>query len=434
MTKRIYAAMAADLLHPGHVNVIVEAARLGELTIGLLTDAAIASYKRLPYLTYEQRRTIVERMRGVAQVVPQHTLDYTDNLRRLRPDVVVHGDDWRTGVQAPVRARVIETLREWGGELVELPYTQGISSTRFHGELKAIGTTPEVRLKRLRRLINAKPLTRLLEVHNGLTGLLVERLEHDEAGSAREFDGMWSSSFTDATMRGRPDIAAIDFSARVATVNDVLEVTTKPMLFDADTGGRPEHLALAVRSLERLGVSGIVIEDKIGLKHNSLLGADHRQAQDSSEGFAAKIRAASRARLTDDFLVVARIESLILGNGMEHAVQRARDYIAAGADAILIHSRKQTPDEIFAFCARYADLDTRKPLVVVPSSYSVVHERELEAAGVSVVVYANHLLRAAYPAMVRVARSILEHGRAFECEPNCTPLEEALRLVPDHPA
>jgi len=434
MTKRIYAAMAADLLHPGHINIIAEAARLGELTIGLLTDEAIASYKRLPYLTYEQRRTVVERMRDVARVVPQHTLDYTENLRLLRPDVVVHGDDWRTGVQASVRAKVIETLREWGGELVELPYTAGISSTRFHEELKTIGTTPEVRLKRLRRLINARPLTRLIEVHNGLTGLLVERLQVEDAGRTREFDGMWASSFTDATTRGKPDIEAVDFSARITTVNDILEVTTKPMLFDANTGGRPEHLAFTVRSLERLGVSGVVIEDKVGLKNNSLLGSDHRQAQDSSEGFSIKIRAAVRARLTDDFLVVARIESLILGNGMDDAVQRARDYIAAGADAILIHSRSRTPDEILAFCARYSRLDTRKPLVVVPSSYSVVYERELEAAGVSVVVYANQLLRAAYPAMARVARSILEHGRAFDCEDDCTPLEEALRLVPGDPA
>ena len=349
MTKRIYAAMAADLLHPGHINIIAEAARLGELTIGLLTDEAIASYKRLPYLTYEQRRAVVERMRDVAQGVPQHTLDYTENLRLLRPDVVVHGDDWRTGVQASVRAKVIETLREWGGELVELPYTAGISSTRFHEELKTIGTTPEVRLKRLRRLINARPLTRLIEVHNGLTGMLVERLQVEDAGRTREFDGMWASSFTDATTRGKPDNEAVDFSARITTVNDILEVTTKPLLFDADTGGRAEHLAFAVRSLERLGVSGVVIEDKVGLKHNSLLGGDHRQSQDSSEGFAAKIRAATRARLTDDFLVIARIESLILGNGMDDALQRARDYVAAGADAILIHSRSRTPDEIFAF-------------------------------------------------------------------------------------
>jgi phosphoenolpyruvate phosphomutase len=434
MPKRIYAAMAADLLHPGHVNIIVEAARLGELTIGLLTDEAIASYKRLPYLTYEQRRAIVERMRDVARVVPQHTLDYTENLRLLRPDVVVHGDDWRTGVQAPVRARVIETLREWGGELVELPYTPGISSTRFHDELKSIGTTPEVRLKRLRRLINARPLTRLIEVHNGLTGLLVERLQIEDDGRTCEFDGMWASSFTAATTRGKPDIEAIDFSARITTVNDILEVTTKPMLFDADTGGRPEHLAFTVRSLERLGVSGIVIEDKVGLKHNSLLGSDHRQAQDSCEAFVTKIRAASRARLTDDFLVVARIESLILGAGMDDAMQRARDYIAAGADAILIHSRRRTPDEILAFCARYSQLEARKPLVVVPSSYSVVYERELEAAGVNVVVYANQLMRAAYPAMLRVARSILEHGRAYDCEDDCTPLDEALRLVPGDPA
>jgi phosphoenolpyruvate phosphomutase len=430
MTKRVYVAMAADLVHPGHINVIAEAARLGEVTVGLLTDEAIASYKRLPYLTYEQRRAVVENVRQVARVVAQRTLDYTENLRLLRPDIVVHGDDWRTGVQAPVRARVIETLREWGGALVEIPYTAGISSTLFHEELKAIGTTPDVRRRRLRRLIHAQPLTRLLQVHDGLSGLLIEKLQVEYDQTCRAFDGMWSSSFADATTRGKPDIEAIDFSSRMTTVNDILEVTTKPLLYDADTGGRPEHVAFTVRSLERLGVSGIVIEDKTGLKRNSLLGNDHRQSQDAVESFAAKIQAATRARITEDFLVIARVESLILGNGMDDALRRAQAYIEAGADGIMIHSRRKTAEEIFAFCERYANLESRKPLVVVPSSYSSVYEHELKAAGVSVVIYANHMLRAAYPAMAGVARSILCHGRAFESEPACAPLDEILRLIP----
>jgi phosphoenolpyruvate phosphomutase len=430
MTRRVYVAMAADLLHPGHINVLAEAAKLGEVTVGLLTDAAIASYKRLPYLTYEQRREIVESIRQVARVVPQHTLDYTDNLRELRPDIVLHGDDWRTGVQAQVRAQVIATLAEWGGKLVEIPYTEGISSTRFHEELKSIGTTPAVRLRRLRRLINAKPLTRLLEVHDGLTGLLVENLHEERDGVRHEFDGMWSSSFADATTRGKPDIEAVGFSTRVSTVNDVLDVTTKPMLFDADTGGRPEHVAFAVRSLERLGVSGIVIEDKTGLKVNSLLGHDHRQSQDAIESFSAKIQSATRARVTEDFLIVARIESLILGNGMEDALRRAEAYVAAGADGIMIHSRQVSGDEVFGFCERYARLGTRRPLVVAPSTFNRVYEHELENAGVSVVIYANQMLRAAYPAMLSVARSILRHGRAHDSEAACVPIDDIVRLIP----
>ena len=430
MTKTVYAAMAADLVHPGHINVIAEASKLGELTVGLLTDRAIASYKRLPYLTYEQRKAIVESLRHVSRVVPQDSLDYTDNLRRLRPQIVVHGDDWRTGIQAPVRRRVIETLSEWGGELIEVPYTEGISSTRLHEEMKAIGTTPDVRLRRLRRLLQAKPLVRLLEVHNGLTGLLVETLAIEEDQNLREFDGMWSGSFTEATSRGKPDNEAIDISSRLGTVHDVLEVTTKPILFDADTGGHPEHLAFTVRSLERLGVSGLVIEDKAGLKHNSLLGADRRQTQAGIADFTNKIQAARSASVTDDFLVVARIESLILSYGLSDALERANAYIDAGADAIMIHSRQRTADEILGFCDRYGRFNQRKPLVVSPSSYSSAYEHDLASAGVNVIVYANQLLRAAYPAMRRVAESILRHQRAFDSEADCLPLDQAVRLIP----
>ena len=429
-SPNVYVAMAADPVHPGHINVISEAAKLGDVTVGLLTDEAIASYKRLTYLTYDQRKAVVESMRQVTRVVPQRTLDYTPNLRLLRPAIVVHGDDWRTGVQVPVRERVIETLREWGGRLVEIPYTSGVSSTSLHQTLKSRGTTPEVRLRQLRRLLQTKPLVRLLEVHNGLTGLIADRLRIDHERGYHEFDGMWSSSFTDATMRGKPDNEVVDFSARITQVNDVLEVTTKPILFDANTGGPPEHLALTVRSLERLGVSGLMIEDKVGLKHNSLLGSDFRQAQESIEGFALKIHAATHARLTQDFLVLARIESLILGSGIDDAVQRARAYIDAGADGIMIHSRERTAAEILCFCEHYRRLGLSKPLIVAPSSYSSVHERELESAGARIVVYANQMLRAAYPAMVRVARSILVHGRAFDCESECLPLDEAVRLIP----
>jgi phosphoenolpyruvate phosphomutase len=432
MTKEptVYAAMAADPVHSGHIRVLAEAAKLGRVIVGLLTDQAIASYKRLPYLTFEQRKMVVESMRQVAYVVPQRTLDYAENLRTLRPDVVVHGDDWRTGVQSAIRGKVIETLREWGGRLVEMPYTQGISSTRFHEQLRATGTTPDARLRQLRRLIDAKPLVRLLEVHNGLTGLIADSAQVECEHGAREFDGMWASSFTDATMRGKPDNEAVDFSARMTTLNDVLDVTKKPILFDADTGGHPEHLAFTVRSLERLGISGLVIEDKTGLKHNSLLGADCRQAQDGVERFAAKIEAAAGSRVTGDFLIIARIESLILNNGLDDAVRRAEAYLDAGADGLMIHSRQRTPAEIFAFCERYARLDPRKPLVVTPSSYSSVYERELQSAGANVVVYANQMLRAAYPAMVRVAHSILAHGRAFDSEAECLPLDEAVRLIP----
>lgn len=428
--KKVYVGMSADLIHHGHVNIIKEAAKLGEVTVGLLTDSAIASYKRLPYLTYEQRKAVIENIKGVSHVVPQRTLDYTSNLREIKPDFVVHGDDWQTGVQAKTRQQVIEALAEWGGKLVEVEYTPGISSTQLHTTLMQVGTTPDIRLRRLKRLLAVKPLVRVLEVHNGLSALIVETIRVEIDGYPREFDAMWSSSLTDSTAKGKPDIEAVDMTSRMQTVNDIFEVTTKPLLFDADTGGKPEHFVFTVRSLERLGVSAVVIEDKVGLKRNSLLGEDVVQQQDTIEGFSYKISAGKKAQITDAFMIVARIESLVLGKGMDDALARTKAYIEAGADAILIHSRKTESDEIIDYCARYRKLDRQVPLVVVPTSYSKIYEDELAKAGVNLVIYANHLLRCGYPAMVKVAASILEHGRCYECEEHCMSIEEILGLIP----
>jgi len=428
--KKVYVGMSADLIHPGHINIIKEATKLGEVTIGLLTDKAIASYKRLPFLTYEQRKTVIEQIKGVEHVVPQKTLDYTANLREIKPDYVVHGDDWGSGVQAGTRQKVIDTLNEWGGKLIEVPYTQGISSTQLHNDLKAIGTTPNIRLRALRRLINAKQFIRVLEVHNGLTGLIVENLKIELDGTVREFDCMWSSSLTDSTAKGKPDIEAVDMTSRMATVNSIFEVTTKPMIFDADTGGRPEHFAFTVKSLERLGVSAVIIEDKVGLKKNSLFGTDVPQTQDTIDNFCNKISSGKKAQITSDFMIVARIESLILGKGLNDALKRAHAYIEAGADSIMIHSKKKEPEEIFEFCKQYNELNNRVPLVVVPSSYNEVYEDDLAGAGANIIIYANHMLRSAYPAMLRVAESILKHGRSFDCEAECMPINEILDLIP----
>lgn len=428
MPPTVYIGMSADLVHPGHLNVLDHASKLGQVTVGLLTDRAIASYKRLPYMTFEQRRAVVESLKQVTQVVAQETLDYVPNLRRYRPDYVVHGDDWRTGVQAPVRQRVMETLAEWGGELVEVPYTQGISSTQLHQALREVGTTPEVRRARLRRLLGVQPLVRAIEVHSGLTGRLVEHISEDRHGRGVEFEVLWAGSLTDATVRGKPDIEAVDTSARMITLGEILEVTTKPVLYDGDTGGRPEHFAFTVRTLERMGVSGVIIEDKVGLKRNSLLGTEVRQTQEQPEAFAAKIASGKRACVTDDFMVIARVESLVLEQGMEDALERARRYIAAGADGIMIHSRTEGPEEIFEFAEAYGKFDSTVPLVVVPTTYAGVLESELEEAGVNLVIYANQLLRSAFPAMERTAREILRHGRSRESEPSLLPIPELLRL------
>jgi phosphoenolpyruvate phosphomutase / 2-hydroxyethylphosphonate cytidylyltransferase len=430
VTRLVYVGMSADLVHPGHINLLERAAEYGEVVVGLLTDRAIASYKRLPHMTYEQRRAVVESLRMVSRVVPQETLDYVPNLKALRPDVVVHGDDWRTGVQMETRRQVIEALASWGGELVEVPYTEGISSSLLNEAVKQIGTTPNVRLARLRRLLDTKSLVRILEVHNGLTGLIVESMSADRDGRPVEFDGMWGSSLTDSTARGKPDIEAVDISSRLQTIGEIFETTTKPLIFDGDTGGKPEHFVFTVRSLERLGASAVIIEDKEGLKKNSLFGTEVKQTQSTIEDFCVRLQSGKQAQITTEFMIIPRIESLILEKGMEDAVTRAQAYIESGADAIMIHSRQKEPDEIFEFCRRAERFPTQVPIVAVPSSYNGVTEQQLINAGVRIVIYANHLLRAAYPQMRLVAQTILQNGRSKEADDMMAPIAEALEIIP----
>lgn len=431
--KLVYIGMSADLVHHGHLDKLHTARKFGDIIIGLLTDKAIASYKRLPYLAYEERKIIMENLKGVSKVVPQHTLDYVPNLKRYKPDFVVHGDDWKRGIQKITRLRVIETLKIWGGRLIETPYVEGISSTKLNAALREVGTTPGIRIKQLRRLIDAKPIVRVMEVHNGLSSLIVEKTSVDTKNKKREFDAMWLSSLTDSTAKGKPDIGIVDSTSRLQTIHDVLEVTTKPLIVDGDNGGPTEHFVYTVRSLERLGVSAVIIEDKSGLKQNSLFGTESTipQEQDSIEEFSKKIRAGKKAQVKEDFMIIARVESLILKAGMKDALARAEAYIAAGADAIMIHSKEKTPDEIFTFCEKFKKLPLQVPLVVVPSSYSIVKESELIKAGVSVVIYANHLLRSAYPAMTKTAELILKKGRAYEADKYCMPIKDIISLIPN---
>jgi phosphoenolpyruvate phosphomutase len=428
--KKVYVGLAVDLIHPGHINIIKQAERYGRVIIGLFTDSAIASYKRLPFMTFEQRKSVIENVKGVSKVVAQHTLDYTHNLENIRPDYVIHGDDWKEGYLESTRKQVIDVLSEWGGKLIEVPYTKGLSSDGLEKIVNSLGTTPNIRLATLRRLLYAKRLIRVNEVHNGLSGLITEKASMDRGGKLVEFDAMWSSSLTDSTAKGKPDIEAVDMTSRMSSVNDIFDVTTKPMIFDADTGGKIEHFVFTVRSLERLGISAVVIEDKIGLKKNSLFGNDVTQTQDSIENFQNKIREGKSAQVTDDFMIISRIESLILDAGMEDAINRAKAYIEAGSDIIMIHSRQKKPDEIFEFCDKYHCLKRTVPLMVVPSSFNSVTEEEWERKNVSIVCYANHMLRSAYPAMLSVAESILEHGRSLECSDDCLSIKEILELIP----
>lgn len=428
--KKVYVGMSADLIHPGHLNILKVASELGQVSVGVLTDSAIASYKRLPYMNYDQRAEIVSNLKTVFEVIPQAELDYTDNLKLLKPDYVVHGDDWKDGIQQKTRQNVIDTISEWGGELIEVPYTKGISSSSLNKAVKELGTTPQIRLSSLRRLLKAKPLIRFLDIHNALSGLIIENTSVDIDGISRQFDGMWGSSLTDSTAKGKPDIEAVDVSSRMSTLSEVLEVTTKPVIYDADTGGQTEHFKFTVRTLERLGVSAVIIEDKTGLKKNSLFGTDVPQTQDSIENFCEKISSAKSIQVTDDFMVIARIESLILQAGMDDAVKRAKAYLGAGADGIMIHSREKDPSEIFEFCRQYAEFGEQKPLVVVPSSFNSVTEDELQKAGVNIVIYANQLLRSAFPAMQATAETILTHSRSLECDENMLSIKQILELIP----
>jgi len=428
--KKVYVAMGVDILHHGHINIIETARKLGEVTIGLMTDKSIASYKRLPLLSYDQRKKIIENIKGVKDVIPQDTLDYSSNIKKLKPDFVVHGTDWRTGVQKENRRRVIETLNEWGGKLVEPEYTKDISVTQIIDKMQEIGTTPELRCRKLKQLIELKQIVRIMEAHNGLTGRIIEKSNIIDGETVREFDGMWESSLTDSTSKGKPDIELVDFTSRMQTIDSILEVTTKPMIVDGDSGGLTEHFVYSVKSLERLGVSAVIIEDKVGPKRNSLFGTDVNQQQDTIENFSYKISQGKKAQVNDDFMIIARIESLILKKGINDAIKRAQAYLEAGADGIMIHSKEESPQEILEFCKEYNQLKNRGPLVVVPTTYSTITEQELIDAGVNVVIYANHFLRSAYPSMVKVAESILKNQRCHEANEHCLPIKDILTLIP----
>lgn len=430
MNKKVYIGMTADIMHPGLIHIINEATKYGDVIVGLLTDKAIAEHKRLPYLTYEQRKEVVENIKGVSEVIPQEEWSYVDNLKRIRPDYIIHGDDWKNGPLREIREQVFEVMNEQGGKVIEIPYTKGINSSSLDKEIKSIGTTPDIRLKTLRRLINAKPIVRILEAHDGLCGLIIENLEIQKGDKREVFDGMWSSSLTDSTSKGKPDIEAVDLTTRLQDLNNILECTTKPIIFDGDTGGKIEHFTFTVRTLERHGISAIIIEDKVGLKKNSLFGTDAIQTQDTIEGFCAKIKAGKEAQVIQDFMIIARIESLIAGKPMSDALERAYAYVEAGADGIMIHSKNKSGEDIKEFCLTFRQRYAHVPIVVVPTTYDHIHESELRKWGVNVVIYANHMLRAAYPAMMRVACTILENGRAQEVRDLCMPIKEILELIP----
>ena len=427
--KKVYVALSVDIIHEGHINILKTANKYGDVIVGLLTDEAIASYKNIPHLNYKRRKIIVQNIRYVKQVVPQTTLSYVSNLNLIKPDIVVHGDDWKQGFQKKIRKDVIKTLKKWSGKLIEPKYTKNISSTIIKDKILEIGMAPQNRVSKLKRLFSSKEIVRILESHNSLTGLIIENLKIIKKNQNLEFDGMWSSSLTDSATKGLPDNSSLSFSARISSLNDMMDVTTKPLVFDADNGGQIEHLPYLIRSLERSGVSAIIMEDKIGLKKNSLFKNQSGTKQDKPSLFAKKIKKICDTRHSDDFMVIARIESFIVGKGLKDALHRAEIYSKAGADAILIHSKEKTPIEIFSFAKEFRKSKNFIPLVSVPSTYSKVYEEELIKNGFKLVIYANQLLRAAYPAMQNTAKTILKNERAFEADKKIIPIKEIINLI-----
>ena len=429
--KTVYLGMIGDIIHPGLINIINEGAKYGDVMVGLYTDKAIATHKRLPYLSYDQRKQVIANIRGVCSIVPQDDWSYVPNLLKYKPDYIIHGDDWTYGVDKYIRDEVFKVMENLGGKVIEIPYTKGISASGLKETIDSLGVTPQARLSSLRRLLSAKPIVRIMESHCGLTGLIIEHTKVEVGNEVREFDGMWAGSLTDSTSKGKPDIEAVDLTTRLHDLNDTLEVTTKPVIYDGDTGGKVEHFVFTVLTLERLGISAVIIEDKVGLKQNSLFGTDAVQSQDTIDGFCSKIQAGKGAQVTRDFMIIARIESLIAGKSVGDALERAFAYVAAGADGIMIHSKNKDGMDIKEFCQRFREKDNHTPIVAVPTTYSQFTEAELAEWGINIVIYANHMLRSAYPAMVRCAERILETTRCQEAsEEYCMSIKQILNLIP----
>lgn len=429
-SRTVYMSFSTDMIHGGHISIIKKAQRLGKLIIGVLSDEAVASFKRFPLVPASERKVMFENIAGVYKVVDQKTLSYKENLEKYRPDFVVHGDDWVTGFQRPVRDEVVSILASYGGKLIEYPYSNDPKYKAMEERAKAELSLPDMRRARLKKMLELKGMVTAMEAHSGITGLIVEKTCVYQDGGTRQFDAMWISSLCDSTAKGKPDIELVDMTSRFRTIDDIMEVTTKPIIFDGDTGGLTEHFVYTVRSLERMGVSMIIIEDKTGLKKNSLFGTEVKQTQDTIENFSAKIRAGKNAQKTKDFMICARIESLILERGMDDALERAFAFVEAGADAIMIHSRKKDPSEIKEFINLFREKDKTTPIVLVPTSFNTVYEEEWKELGANIIIYANQLTRTGFPAMQDAARTILETHRAKECDDKCMSVKDIITLIP----
>jgi phosphoenolpyruvate phosphomutase len=428
--KTVFVVMSAEIFHPGHLNIIKVARDLGEVTVGLATDRFNARYKRLTLMSYEDRKAIVENINGVKNVIAQDTLDLAPILRELRPDYFVHGDDWKFGPLKAVRQQVLEVMQEWGGVLVEPPYTEGISSTKLNAAWRSIGATPETRIRHFRRMLEFQPVVRLLEVHNSLSGIIIERTLVEGNERDKEFDGMWYSDLTDSLAKGKPNSSFVDLTSRINTIHGILESTTKPLIVEAGNGGITEHFVSTVKTLERLGVSAVVIADKVGYEGAVFSLNGNEPVQEDVNDFARKIASGKKTQVNKDFSIITQINSLVMHEDVENALRRARVYIEAGVDALMIHSNVETLTDFFEFCRSYRNLEDKVPLLAAIPARSSLDEDQLISAGVQFIVYPDQLLRAAYTSMLNAAKTLLIQARASDVDELYAPISEICDFVP----
>ena len=417
--KTVYVGITGDMIHPGIINIIQQGAKYGRLIVGLLSNEAIATHKRIPYLTFEQRKAVIENIKGVSEVVPQEDWSYVPNLLKLKPDYIIHGDDWKTNYLKGIREEVFDVMKKIGGEVIEIPYTKGINSSQLFESTTNNGITAVQRLKSLRQLMNYKPIIRIMEANSGLSGLIIENLKIEKEDGIQRFDGIFIN-LLDSNPSGVSEQESSNFMLKLNTVTDILECTTRPIIYGGYTSDNYENITFTIEKLELMGISAIIIEDKF----------KNTQELCNEEEFCLKIKEGKKAQINPDFMIIAGIEELILGKSMDDALKKALASIKAGADGILISSNQKNGDDIKEFCSKLRKENKNIPIVLIPTTYNQFTEKELGEWGANIIIYADYLKKVTYPAMKKCAETILKSERSLEVNEMCMPIKEILNLIP----
>ena len=417
--KTVYVGITGDIIHPGIINIIQKGAKYGRLIVGLLSNEAIATHKRIPYLTYEQRKAVIENIKGVSEVVPQEEWSYVPNLLKLKPDYIIHGDDWKTNYLKGIREEVFEVMKKIGGEVIEIPYTKGINSSQLFESTTNNGITAVQRLQSLRQLMNYKPIIRIMEANSGLSGLIIENLKVEKEDGIQRFDGIFIN-LLDSNPLGISEQESSTFTSKLNTVTDILECTTKPIIYGGYTSDNYENVTFTIEKLELMGISAIIIEDKF----------KNKQELCNEDEFCLKIKEGKKAQTNPDFMIIAGIKELILGKNIDDALKKALTSIKAGADGILISSNQKNGDDIKEFCLKLRKENKNIPIVLIPTAYDQFTEKEFAEWGANIIIYVDYLKKATYPAMKKCAETILKSERSLEVNEMCMPIKEILNLIP----